>query len=630
MTAPDTARPWLSVVMPFYRKLAEFERVVALNAPYWSRPGIEVVIALDDAADESGLQRLLARFPAVCWTLLVNDRAHAWRPPSCAINAGVRHSAGRFVFVHSPESAYVGDAPALALHAAMQGERGVAVGRVGFARFAALPAAPQHASDAALAALFAQAVPDALYLRTFYGSLCCAREAFDAVGGYDESLAQWGGDDDNFRVRLEMAGWQLQACAELKLLHLSFEARDGSEQFDPDNDWARCTPASARANETGSEKIGQTGRAWGFDFTRIARKDTALPQPTFQEVVHEAAHGASHAAPPWLRPTTVFAMGSRLQCEICARMVHHEPVPHFHCPRCSKPAPQRLTARPLIVCVMQLRNEAQLLEGCLSHLRPYVDGFVLLDDGSSDDTAQIARREPKLLELLSNPPVQPHAWNERENRRRVLESARAHGAGWVLSCDADERYETLFLHNLPHIVDSLSEAQLSCLSLAMRELWDAPDRFRIDGPWEHKSRACLFRLPQEIGFANAPALHGPWYPDAVARHGVMYRSYYRLYHLKMIRREDRVARRDLYRRLDPEGRLQPMGYDYLAEEGPALRLAAVAPGRGYALESLPRELAALLQGDPVEGPATASADESVDGPPEGPADATSDRAKSPR
>jgi len=118
---------------------------------------------------------------------------------------------------------------------------------------------------------------------------------------------------------------------------------------------------------------------------------------------------------------------------------------------------------------------------------------------------------------------------------------------------------------------------------------------RIDGPWAHKSRACLFRLPQEIAFAQAPALHGPWYPDAVAQHGVMYRSYYRLYHLKMIRREDRVARRDLYRRLDPERRLQPMGYDYLAEEGPALRLAAVAPGRGYALASLPKDLAALLQ-----------------------------------
>ncbi|MGJ7568742.1 glycosyltransferase family 2 protein [Variovorax sp. GB1R11] len=607
MTAGGGARPWLSVVMPFYRKLAEFERVVALNAPSWSRAGIEVVVALDDNAEESGLQRVLARFPAVCWTLVVNDRPHPWRPPSCAINVGVRHSAGRFVFVHSPESAYVGDAPAIALHAAMAGERGVAIGRVGFARFGALQEAQGAGQDMAapLRTLFAHAVPDALYLRTFYGSLCCAREAFDAVGGYDESLAEWGGDDDNFRVRLEMAGWQLKACAELKLLHLSFDARDGGELFDLDNDWARCTPQAARAN-------GDATGDWGRDFARIARKDTPAPHHPHQP--HHPPDFAPQAEPGWLRPAPVFAMGSRLQCEICARMVHHEPAPPFHCPRCSAVPRERLTARPRIVCVMQLHNEARLLEGCLGHLRAHVDGFVLLDDGSTDGTAHIAQREPKLLELLSNPraamPGEPHVWNEPENRRRLLECARAHGAGWVLACDADERYETLFLDNLHAIVDSLSEAQLSCLSLAMRELWDAPDRFRVDGPWGRKSRACLFRLPQQIGFEQAPALHGPWYPDAVARHGVMYRSYYRLYHLKMIRREDRLARRDLYRRLDPQGRFQAGGYDYLAEEGPALRLAAVAGERGYDMASLPQDLAALLQA--------------------GPAAAASERAKSPR
>ncbi|MFM9926190.1 glycosyltransferase family 2 protein [Variovorax sp. H27-G14] len=597
MTSAGAARPWLSVVLPFYRKLAEFERVIGLNAPFWSRPGIEVVIALDDNVEEAALQQLLARFDAVRWTLLVNDRAHAWRPPSCAINAAVRHSTGRFVLVHSPESAYVGDAPAMALHTAMHHSRGVAVGRVGFARFDALGAG--EGAGASLSDLFAQTVPDALYLRTFYGSLCCAREAFEAVGGYDESLARWGGDDDDFRVRLEMAGWQLQACADLKLLHLSFEARDGAEQFDADNDWARCTPSVARANDDGT---GQ-GNEWGRDFARIARKDAEVPSRE------------TDVAPPWLcpvpMPVPAIAIGSRRQCEICARMVHHEPTPPFYCAHCSPAAPQRLTARPRIVCVMQLHNEARLLEGCLAHLRDHVDGFVLLDDGSSDDTAHIARREPKLLELLRNPPRQPHAWNERENRRRLLACARAHGAGWVLVCDADERYETLFLSHLQPIVDSLPEAQLSCLTLSVHDLWDAPDRFRVDGPWGRKQRTCLFRLPQDIGFDEAPALHGPWYPDIVARHGVMYRSHYRLYHLKMVRPEDRTARRDLYRRLDPEGRYQAMGYDYLAEEGPQLRLSEVARERGYDLSSLPHDLAALLQ----------------DG---GPALAASERRKSPR
>lgn len=395
----DTNRPWLSVVLPFYRKLAEFERVLPMNAGYWARPGIEVVLALDEPSEEAGVLALVARFPQIRWKVLVNDVAHAWRPPCKAINAGVRGSAGRFVLVHSPESAYASDAPALLLHAAMGHARGVAVGRVGFARFDEL-------TDT-LDTVFARQVPPELLLQTFYGSLCCAREAFEAVHGYDESFEEWGGDDDNLRVRLEMAGWQLLACPDAHLLHLSDETRTGGEQFERDVDWIKCTPHEARAGDAG----------WGCDFDRIARDDSTSAW--------------SAEAPHWPAAAPVVPMGSRRQCEVCARLLHHEPSA-FHCPRCARlPIAPRLTSRLRIVCVLQVRNEARCLPGCLDHLRGHVDGIVALDDGSTDGTADILRREPMLLELLSNPPCDDgaHVWRENENKRRLLEAARRHGAG---------------------------------------------------------------------------------------------------------------------------------------------------------------------------------------------------------
>ena len=39
-----------------------------------------------------------------------------------------------------------------------------------------------------------------------------------------------------------------------------------------------------------------------------------------------------------------------------------------------------------------------------------------------------------------------------------------------------------------------------------------------------------------------------------------------LYHLKMIAPKRRQARRDLYNHLDPERKLQAIGYDYLTDE----------------------------------------------------------------
>lgn len=567
-TLPSTAAPTLAIVLPFYRKLAEFEQVARRNAPYWSRPWIEVVLALDEPAEEVGVLLLVDRLPGIRWRVVVNDRAHAWRPPCKAINVGVRHTAAPYVLVHSPESAYVGDAPARALQIAVAVPGAVVVGRVGFARFDEVGADVGTLADA-----FSRKVPDALLLRTFYGSLCCARDAFESVHGYDESFDVWGGDDDDFRVRLELAGSRLIAEPALRLLHLSCEERTGAEAYDRDLDWLRCTPRTAWPG-------GAT--EWGRDFNRVAREPGGRP------------FGPAPELGP--APASAIPMGSRRQCEVCGRMVHHEP-PGVHCPRCSTTPPpaMRLTSRLRTVVVMQVRNEARHLPGCLAHLREHVDGIVALDDGSTDDTARILRCEPKMLEVLTRPAREPHVWHENENKRLLLECAQRHGAGWVLACDADERYETLFLQHLRAIVDSLPDGSLSCLSLSCRELWNSPLTWRSDGIWGRKSRARLFRLPREIAFDESPGLHGAWYPDQVRRHGVMFSSYYQLYHLGSILQEDRVRRRDLYNRLDPARRFQPIGYDYLAEEGEGVRIETIRPDRNYDLATLPPALAALAK-----------------------------------
>ncbi len=200
--------------------------------------------------------------------------------------------------------------------------------------------------------------------------------------GYDETFSEGGGDDDNIRVRLEMAGYTLLACPTLRLLHLSFEPRDGGEHFDPELDFRKCTPTSAVANANVD---------WGRDFARVALVD---------ESPLAAAGGArdpgSPAAPAPLPAGAVVPTGSRRRCEFCGRLLHYEP-PVMAC-ACCAPATAGIAAAaagraPRIACLMQLRNEARCLEGCLAHLRGYVDGIVALDDGSTDATSSILGRE---------------------------------------------------------------------------------------------------------------------------------------------------------------------------------------------------------------------------------------------
>jgi len=53
-----------------------------------------------------------------------------------------------------------------------------------------------------------------------------------------------------------------------------------------------------------------------------------------------------------------------------------------------------------------------------------------------------------------------------------------------------------------------------------------------------------------------------------------------IYHLRMIRSEDRAARRQRYEELDPGNTWQEIGYAYLTDTS-GIRLERLPPGRDY-------------------------------------------------
>lgn len=247
-----------------------------------------------------------------------------------------------------------------------------------------------------------------------------------------------------------------------------------------------------------------------------------------------------------------------------------------------------------IFAVLQLRDEEHYLPGCLAHLREFVDGIVALDDGSRDATHEILARDPA-VDVITKPATAEHQWDELGNKRMLVERARELGADWVLACDADERYERRFLSQLRTITGELAGLRIA---VWCRELWDRPDTYRVDGVWGtgNKLRTRLFPVPAVITYDDNTALHGGWEPDLIKR--LPRRTLdYNFYHLKMIRRADRIARRDFYVRLDPECKLQAIGYDYLTDET-GLDVRTIAPERAYDYETLPPDLRPLLVRDP--------------------------------
>ena len=121
-------------------------------------------------------------------------------------------------------------------------------------------------------------------------------------------------------------------------------------------------------------------------------------------------------------------------------------------------------------------------------------------------------------------------------------------------------------------------------AVRIRELWDRPDRMRVDGVWGIKAPGRLFAY-REHAELDPRRLHGHWPPlDSLRRDAEGRESFEPLdlevYHLRMLRAEDRERRRDRYNGLDPERRFQAMGYDYLTDTA-CLAVVPLPPGREF-------------------------------------------------
>jgi len=90
--------------------------------------------------------------------------------------------------------------------------------------------------------------------------------------------------------------------------------------------------------------------------------------------------------------------------------------------------------KPSICLNMIVRDEAPVIERCLASVRPFIDRWVIVDTGSTDDTPALVQR------ALEGIPGELHhrPWRDfGHNRNEALAFARA-GGGYLLFIDADE------------------------------------------------------------------------------------------------------------------------------------------------------------------------------------------------
>jgi hypothetical protein len=230
-----------------------------------------------------------------------------------------------------------------------------------------------------------------------------------------------------------------------------------------------------------------------------------------------------------------------------------------------------------LFALLRFRDEAGRLPGYLANVAPQVDGIIALDNGSIDGSVELVAREPKMIALLRRPRGAP--FDDGGDHRALTQAGIEHGGDWLLGIDADERLERGCGDRARARIAADHGHGHDAYAVPICELWDRPDAFRVDGIWGEKAKTSLFRASEEHRFDDRP-VHSQWASTSGPPFGRHRRIDARIYHLGSLSREDRLARRARFRELDPDGRWQRIGYDYLTDER-GLRLERIEPGRDY-------------------------------------------------
>jgi len=230
--------------------------------------------------------------------------------------------------------------------------------------------------------------------------------------------------------------------------------------------------------------------------------------------------------------------------------------------RSSLRAPEDLSRQHQLICLIQIRNESAHLPEVLTHISGICDGIILLDDGSTDGSYELAVADKLLLKVQK---TYTGHFNDLENRNLLLELAYLFQSEWFLFLDADER----FAFQRPALDKILQIKEIDTVSFRLVHIWDKKHQYRKDLPEGRGGILRRYRLFRNKGFMQISAnreLHfcvTPFRQES-------YHSSLLLLHYGLMEAAIRKTKKNLYLSQDPDGKKQTYTYDYLTDENPQL------------------------------------------------------------
>jgi len=211
-----------------------------------------------------------------------------------------------------------------------------------------------------------------------------------------------------------------------------------------------------------------------------------------------------------------------------------------------------------IICLLQIRNEADNIPGVLLHLDDLCDGIILLDDGSTDGSYEMADSDKLLIKVhKSNEGI----FNDLGNRNLLLQLAYLFKAEWFFFIDADERFDS----RCSDLKQLTQKTNADTIAFRIVHLWNTAGRYRKDIPEGNKGviyRNRMFRNKGFMQIASEREIHFCATPFKHNRH----RTRVLLLHYGLIDEAARMKKWAAYFPQDAGGGKQGYSYDFLLDK----------------------------------------------------------------
>lgn len=226
--------------------------------------------------------------------------------------------------------------------------------------------------------------------------------------------------------------------------------------------------------------------------------------------------------------------------------------------------------RPALTLSMVVKNEAnRYLEQALRIHRQYIGRAVIIDDGSTDGTAELVQRSLEGIPLTLIRNEQSRFSNEVTLRKQQWEETVRDHPGWILNLDADEWFESRFESSLDAMLEQ-TDYDVFCFRLY--DFW-SPTHYREDMYWnaQHYYRPFLVRYkPDFVPRWKETPQHCGRFPENVLElpHTL---SNLRLKHMGWADPNHRLEKWKRYKQLDPDAKYGwSAQYDSILDETPNL------------------------------------------------------------